>query len=347
MKLLILLLLPALAAMVQLFIRDVKAKGIVNASAYLLLMPISLALAGQAAKNSISYFSFFRIDGLSGYFLLVITLVAFMASLYSAGYIDEDVKEGTISGKTASLYYILFNLFTFTMMFTTIVDNMGLMWVSVEMTTLVSAFLVGMYNKESSVEAAWKYIIICSVGIGIALLGTILIYFTASTDGKVSSLNWSAIAAVAGNLNPMIVKSAFILILIGYGTKAGLAPMHTWLPDAHSQALAPISAMLSGVLLKTAIYAIIRYMIIANKCLGQAFPGNLLIAFGLLSVLLPAGFMLAQKDLKRLFAYSSIEHVGVICFGLGVGGWLGLFGALFHVFNHGVNKSLMFFSAAT
>jgi hydrogenase-4 component F len=282
---------------------------------------------------------------LSGYFILVIAVVSLLSSLYSIKYIADDIKENVLSDKTAVLYYILFNIFVLTMIFTTVVNNLGIMWVSIELTTLVSAFLVGIYNKEASVEAAWKYIIICSVGISLALLGIILLYYTVSTDGRISTLNWTDILAVSKSLNPEVVKIAFIFILIGYGTKAGLVPMHTWLPDAHSQALAPISAMLSGVLLKTSIYAIIRYMVIANKCLSTDFTGHLLIIFGLISVLIPAGFMLVQKDLKRLLAYSSIEHIGVICFGLGVGGPLGLFGALFHVFNHAINKSMMFFSA--
>jgi hydrogenase-4 component F len=321
--------------------------GVINSAGCFVLLAIAVVLADGLAKNTVSYYNFFYMDALSGYFILIIAVVAFVASLYSINYLRDDVSEGVISAKRAMVYYVLFDLFVFTMLFTTVVNNTGVMWVAIEMTTLVSALLVGLYNKESSIEAAWKYIIICSVGISLALLGTILMYYTAFVNGNIHSLNWTDINAVSNLLNPGIVKIAFVFILIGYGTKAGIAPMHTWLPDAHSQALAPISAMLSGVLLKTAVYAIIRYMIIVNHCTVDGFSGNLLIFFGVLSVLLPAGFILIQKDIKRLLAYSSIEHIGVILFGLGVGGWLGLYGALFHIFNHAINKSLMFFGAGS
>jgi hydrogenase-4 component F len=179
----------------------------------------------------------------------------------------------------------------------------------------------------------------------IALLGTILFYYTLSVHAGIKSLNWTDMVSAASRLDANVVKVAFLFILVGYGTKAGLAPMHSWLPDAHSQAPAPISALLSGVLLKTSIYAIMRFMVIANKSVGVLFAGKLLILFGILSLVVAAGLILVQKDLKRLLAYSSIEHIGIIAVGLGIGGPLGLFGALFHTFNHAVNKSLMFFGA--
>ncbi|MDD5596149.1 MAG: proton-conducting transporter membrane subunit, partial [Candidatus Omnitrophica bacterium] len=222
---------------------------------------------------------------------------------------------------------------------------LGMLWVAIEMTTLISAFLVGFYNTKQSVEAAWKYIIICSVGIIFALLGTILFSYAFSITGSIKSLNWSYMVSAAGRFDANIIKIAFIFILVGYGTKAGLAPMHTWLPDAHSQAVAPISALLSGVLLKTAIYAILRFAIIVNKTLGPAYVGNLMLLLGLISLVISCGFLLVQKDLKRLLAYSSIEHIGIISIGFSLGTPLGFFGALLHVFNHAVTKSLMFFSA--
>jgi hydrogenase-4 component F len=220
-----------------------------------------------------------------------------------------------------------------------------MLWVSIEMTTLVSAFLVGFYTTKKSVEAAWKYIIICSVGISLALLGTILLSWTVARQGGIASLNWSEIMGVAGRLDPSVVKLAFLFILVGYGTKAGLVPMHTWLPDAHSQALAPISALLSGVLLKTALYAMLRFAAILTRCAGSGYSDALFILFGLLSLGVSAGFILVQRDIKRLLAYHSIEHVGIIATGIGIGGALGTYGALFHVFNHAVTKSLLFFAA--
>ncbi len=324
----------------------IKALGVINAALHLALSAASVFLASYVLREGpVSGFDFFYIDALSAFFILTISVVNFAAALYSIGYIAKDAESGTIKEKKARAYYGLFNLFAFTMYFVTVVNNLGMLWVAIEMTTLVSAFLVGFYNSKKSIEAAWKYIIICSVGITLALLGTILFYYTASRDGGVTSLNWTEMAAVAGKLDPNVLKVAFLFILVGYGTKAGLAPMHTWLPDAHSQAPAPISALLSGVLLKTAIYAIIRFTSIINICIGTSYSDRLLVFFGLLSLGVSAAFVVVQKDIKRLFAYSSVEHIGVITFGLGMGGALGLFGALFHVFNHAVTKSLMFFSA--
>ena len=213
------------------------------------------------------------------------------------------------------------------------------------MTTLVSAFLVGFYNTKESVEAAWKYIIICSMGIVFALLGTILFAYAYSLSGCAKSLNWSDMVSCAGKMDKNILKIAFIFILVGYGTKAGLAPMHTWLPDAHSQAVAPISALLSGVLLKTAIYAILRFGIIIIKGVGFAYFAHLMILLGVISLIVSSGFILVQKDLKRLLAYSSIEHIGIISIGFGLGTPLACAGALLHVFNHAVTKSFMFFGA--
>ncbi|MFA5339042.1 MAG: hydrogenase 4 subunit F [Candidatus Omnitrophota bacterium] len=324
----------------------IKALGVINAVLHLAISAASVFLASYVLKEGpVSGFDFFYIDALSAFFILTISVVNLAAALYSIGYMEKDVEAGTIKERKAGAYYGLFNLFAFTMYFVTVVNNLGMLWVAIEMTTLVSAFLVGFYNNKRSIEAAWKYIIICSVGITLALLGTILFYYTASRDGGISSLNWTDMMDAAGKLDPKVLKVAFLFILVGYGTKAGLAPMHTWLPDAHSQAPAPISALLSGVLLKTAIYAIIRFTSIINICIGTSYSDGLLIFFGLLSLGVSAAFVIVQKDIKRLFAYSSVEHIGVITFGLGMGGALGLFGALFHVFNHAVTKSLMFFSA--
>ncbi|MBI3990690.1 MAG: hydrogenase 4 subunit F, partial [Candidatus Omnitrophica bacterium] len=219
------------------------------------------------------------------------------------------------------------------------------LWVAIEMTTLISAFLVGFYNTKNSVEAAWKYIIICSVGIIFALLGTILFSYAFSASDGIKSLNWHDMAASAGKLDKNILKIAFIFILVGYGTKAGIAPMHTWLPDAHSQAVAPVSALLSGVLLKTAVYAILRFGIIVINGVGFQYFSNLMILLGLISLFVSSSFILVQKDLKRLLAYSSIEHIGIISIGFGLGGPLGFIGAFLHIFNHAVTKSLMFFGA--
>jgi len=294
----------------------IRALGWITTIIYLIIIPL--------------LFFFGSLDALSLYFALVILVVALAAALYSNEYIAADFESGLISKPKALAYYLLFNLFIVSMLVVVVVDNLGVMWAAIEMTTLISAFLVGFYNNKGAVEAAWKYIIICSAGIILALIGTIL--FSYALLGT---------AQVDANL----IKVAFIFILVGYGTKAGLAPMHTWLPDAHSQAVSPASALLSGVLLKTSIYAIIRYSILVNSFLGPDFTGRLLMLFGLFSLAVAAGFILVQKDIKRLLAYSSIEHIGIIALGLGLGTPLSIYGALFHVFNHAAAKSLLFFGA--
>lgn len=345
MDLLFILIIPVILAVVLPVIKDIKKAGIINSAGYGIVLVFAFRFILVLMKGSFSFSNFFYADILSGYFVLLVAIVSFASALYSISYISDDFTEGIISKKESKLYYILFNLFVFTMLFTAVVNNLGIVWVAIEMTTLTSAFLVGFYNKEKSIEAAWKYIIICSVGISFAFLGTILFYYTVSAQAGVRSLNWTDMVSVASNLDPKVLKIAFIFILVGYGTKAGIAPLHTWLPDAHSQALTPISALLSGVLLKMSLYVMIRFMIIINKSISAGFSQNLFIFFGILSLLVSVGFILVQKDIKRLLAYSSIEHIGIILVGLGIGGRTGLYAVLLHMLNHAVTKALMFFGA--
>lgn len=329
------------------FLRNIKILGIVNAFGYVGILFSSVLLLRKIvlAKEITFYLSCFYIDSLSAFFIFVISVVALAAAFYSISYIKKDVEAGVISERKAGFYYGLFNLFCFSMFFVPAVNNLGMLWVAIEMTTLISAFLVGFYNSKKSVEAAWKYIIICSMGIIFALLGTILFSYAFSLSAGIKSLNWTDMVAAAGKMDKNILKIAFIFIIVGYGTKAGIAPMHTWLPDAHSQAVSPISALLSGVLLKTAIYAILRFGIIVIRGAGFSYFSNLMILFGVISLAISCGFILVQKDLKRLLAYSSIEHIGIICIGFALGAPLALAGALLHVFNHAVTKSLMFLGA--
>ncbi len=326
-------------------VNNSKVLGRLNALAYFAILLSTFGLSINF-KEPLSFFNFFYVDALSILFLFTISVVAFAAALFSIDYISKDVLSGAISEKKAKTYYLLFNLFSLSMFFVPVANNLGMVWIGIELTTLASAFLVGFYNKKASLEAAWKYIIICSVGIILALFGTIIFYYTASTHAGIRSLNWTEIVSSAKSLNVNIVKVAFLFILVGYGTKAGIAPMHTWLPDAHSQAISPVSAMLSGVLLKTAIYAILRFYVITNICVGAQFSSKLFILFGLISLGIACGFLLVQKHIKRFLAYSSIEHIGVIILGFGLGSGFALYGAFLHIFNHAVTKSLMFFGAA-
>jgi len=291
--------------------------------------------------------NWFYLDALSGLMILLICILSFVASIYASGYMVNEVEERLENLWKLKGFYGLLNLFLLTMLIVVTTNSLGLLWIGIEATTLVSAFLVGYYNKQSTVEAAWKYIILCTVGIVFALIGIILTYTAVTQAGgeKALGLNWDYLVTIAHRLNPNLMKTAFIFILVGYGTKAGLAPMHTWLPDAHSEAPTPVSALLSGVLLKCALYGILRFTILTNLTAAKDVPQTMFIVFGVLSLIIAAGFILVQRNIKRLLAYSSLEHMGIIFLGLGFGTPLAVFGALFHIINHGLTKALMFFSA--
>lgn len=287
------------------------------------------------------------IDALGSFNILLIALVGFAAAVYSISYMRYEVAEGVTSRRQLGVYYFFYHLFIFTMLVVSSVDNLGLLWVGIELTTLVSAMLVAFYGTQHALEAAWKYLIMGVVGIAFALLGIMFVYLSGLHtigDAPVSALQWTELIAVADRLNPQWVEIGFIFILVGFGTKSGLAPMHFWLPDAHSQAPAPVSAVLSGVLLNTALYGMFRVFAIANVTLDGA-AGNYLIAFGLVSISVTVPFIMVQHDLKRMLAFSSVEHMGIITLAVGLGGPLGLYGALLHMFNHSMTKSLLFMAA--
>ena len=290
----------------------------------------------------------FLLDPLSGVFLLIVGLLGLMAALYSLPYMQRELAEGHVSARMIPRYYALFQFFVLTMIFTLVVENLGLLWVAVEATTLVSALLVAFYLNRSSLEAAWKYVMVCSVGIAMALLGIILLYYAQAQAGYADGqpLSWLELRAQMPRFNPALVKLAVIFIIIGYGTKAGLAPMHTWLPDAHSQAPTPVSGLLSGALLSCAMYAIARNLAVVNLApdAGRT-AGQLLTGFGLFSIGIAVPFLILQHDIKRLLAYSSVENMGLIALGFGTGSPLGLYGALLHLLNHAIGKSALFFVA--
>ncbi len=285
-------------------------------------------------------------DALSALVVGVILVVGGAAALYSIGYLRRDVASGEVPSDRLGWYYAGLHGFIGTMLVTCTVDNLGLLWVGIEATTVVSALLVGFYGTPTALEAAWKYLVVCTIGIIFALFGILLLYAAAvHAQGEGASLDWTALMAAAGRFDPALVKVAFVFLQIGFGTKAGLAPMHTWLPDAHSQAPSPVSAVLSGVLLNCALYAIMRGYGVAVGTLGTAFPSQLLLGFGLLSVAIAIPFIVIQRDVKRLLAYSSVEHVGLIAVALGLGGPLGFYAGLLHLVNHALTKALLFFTA--
>jgi len=341
-----LLIIPIITAIVCYLIKHKRLTEIVSTAGAVAMTGICVYLAYVVFTSGPISDSLWYVDALSAYMLVIISTIGLAAAVYSIGYLSHEYDEKKIDLNRIRYYYLFFHVFIFTMLLVCITPNLGIMWIAIEATTLASAFLVGFYNKDTSVEAAWKYIIICSVGITLALLGTILIYASSvSALGESGdALSWPTLVEHAKNLDPTLLKIAFILVIVGYGTKVGLAPMHTWLPDAHSEAPTPISGLLSGVLLNCAMYGILRYHIITTNALGPGFSGTLLIVFGLLSLAAAAAFIIIQKDYKRMLAYSSIEHMGIIAIGFGLGG-VGIFGALLHILNHAVTKSLMFFGA--
>jgi hydrogenase-4 component F len=289
---------------------------------------------------------YLRADGLSSFFLMNIAFIFGLVLVYASGYLRH-IPEGRFS--SPRWFYALVFLFLFTMVSVCLSANLGLLWIMMEGTTLASALLVGFYNTEGAVEAGWKYLIVCTVGIAFALFGTIVLYLAAVQAGMnpAAALDWVSLmdAVPRMGFDPHLVKLAFVFVIVGYGTKIGFVPMHSWLPDAHAEAPTPISALLSAVLLNCAMYAVMRYEVIVSRATGPAFPHTLLLIFGLLSMVVAGLLILVQRNLKRLLAYSSVEHMGIIAIGLGLGGPLGLFGALLHTFNHSVAKSLLFFSA--
>lgn len=298
------------------------------------------------------------LDALGAIFLLVLAVLGFVTGLYSHGYMKLEVDHGEVSVKTLCHYFGFFHLFIFTILTVITTNNLILMWAGIEATTLASVFLVGIYGQKSSLEAAWKYIIICTVGVAFGLYGTVLVFSNASTVMAAQGLDtgnaifWTGVMAHAQGLDHTLMYIAFAFVLVGFGTKAGLFPMHAWLPDAHSEAPSPVSALLSAVLLKCAMLVILRYYIIINRSMESTAPQTMLLVFGLISIIVAALFMVAQHshksryanghDMKRLLAYHSVEHMGIIALGIGFGGPLGVFAGLMHVINHSLAKGLVF-----
>jgi hydrogenase-4 component F len=275
-------------------------------------------------------------------------LVGFTTAMFSRPYMRVELDQGRISAGRLRLYHSMYQLFIATMLIALTTNNLGLLWVAMEAATLSTVLLVTLYRTPASLEAGWKYFILCGVGIAQALFGTILLYIAAEkvlgAEG-VSALLWTHLNAVKAQLEPRVLSLAFVFLLVGYGTKVGLAPLHNWLPDAHAEGPTPISAVLSGLLLNVAIYAVVRCKILVEGSLHSPLPSRMLMGFGLLSVVFAAFLLWRQRDIKRLFAYSSIEHMGIIAFAFGMGGPIANFAALLHMTVHSLTKSAIFFAA--
>ena len=345
----LLLVVPAAAGLACLPVRSRRAMAAMGVLAFGLTLAFGVELLRRVALDGevTEWGGFLRADALSAWMVVLISAVSLATSLYAGRYFQRDLAAGTVTQGRMREFFVLTPLFGAGMFLAVLANSLGVMWAAVEATALSSVLLVALYNRRTSLEGAWKYVMLGSLGLALALLGTVFIYAAACKDSPrpLPSFNWSHLMTVAPQLDPRLVRLAFVLALIGYGTKAGLAPMHTWLPDAHSEAPSPTSAMLSGVSLKIALYALLRFHILATACLGTPFSSQLLLGFGLLSMFLAAPFILVQENLKRMLAYSSLEHVGLICVGIGLGTPITIFGALLHMGYHALTKPVLFFAA--
>ena len=288
----------------------------------------------------------FVVDAFNVFLVALTAFVGFSTSLFSRPYMRIEQHHGKLSVNMLRLYYSMYQLFSFTMLLALLTNNMGILWVAMEAATLTTVLLVSLYRTPASIEAAWKYFILCGVGLAQALFGTILLYFAAEKilGAGGNALLWTHLNAVKSQLEPTVLSLAFVFLLVGYGTKVGLAPLHNWLPDAHAEGPTPVSAVLSGLLLNVALYAVVRSKVLVDGAIGTHFAGNFMMGFGLLSVVMAAFFLSRQKDVKRMFAYSSIEHMGLMTFAFGMGGPVATFAGMLHMTVHSLTKSAIFFA---
>jgi hydrogenase-4 component F len=335
---------PAIAIVLILLIRHPRVAEALNLLASAISLASIFAIVVLRSDGRITFWSdYVIIDGLGTWTILCAAIVYFLASIYAVGYMRMLGEENRLHR-----FYAMFAGFGLSTIVGPMMNNAGLYWIAIELTTLISTFLVAFEREAASIEAAWKYIIVVSAGISLALLGTVLFYWSGTfVLGPTYDMTWNTLQQAAPKLNPSLVSLSFLLVLIGYGTKVGLAPMHTWLPDAHSEGPAPVSALLSGALLNTAMVGIVRYLVVADAAGISRLARGTLLGLGAFSLFIAALFIVRQKGIKRLMAYSSVEHMGVIALGFGFGGPLGIAGALYHMLNHSLNKSAMFFGAGS
>ncbi len=336
------LLIPLTTAALLAVIRNYRLSASVNVIASLLAFLSAIGLLISRPADS----QYLLIDDLNIVFILLSTFVGFTTSVFSASYIAHELETGRLTPRYLRFYHAMFQLMMLGMNLALLANNIGLMWVAVELATLSTVVMVGIYRTHEAIEAAWKYFILGGVGIALALFGTILVYLAARpvVGASIDAMVWTSLLSHARAFDPALLNIAFIFLLLGYGTKVGLVPMHAWLPDAHAEGPTPISAVLSGLLLNVALYALLRFKLLLAANPGAIAPGPLMIGLGLLSLIF-AGFMLyRRRDIKRMFAYSSIEHMGIIVFAFGMAGPLGNFAGLLQMTMHSLTKSAIFFS---
>ena len=326
--------------------RKVEAVSLAGAFLSAVFALLAVATFIQSPVGFRDFYGLLYMDAVSGFFTTLTAVVSFLIFLYSIGYIRHEVKEKTVGADQIGMYYGLFSLFLAAMLASTLATHPVVMWAAIEATTLASVFLISFYQTSSSIEAAWKFFIINSVGILLALAGILFLMFALLPSGSASGGEWDSLMAVHAGANLLFLKIAFAFILVGFGTKVGLVPLHVWLPDAHSQAPTPVSAILSGLLLNVAFYGIVRsYQVVAPYDSMAQFASGLLIGFGLLSLAIGSLRIFFQHNLKRMLAYSSVENMGIVALAFGFGGPVGIAAALFHMVSHSLAKPLAFFAS--
>ena len=339
---------PLTGTLLLAVIAPLRVAGWVNIAVSAVTFAAALALARNVAETGGVAGMSFRVDDFNVYLLVLTAFVGLTTGIFSRPYMRYVCSSGLTTDRGMRLYHAMFQLFMFTMMLALATDNLGVLWVAVEGATLATVLLVSLYRTPEAIEAAWKYFILCGVGIALALFGTVLLYFAAQhvVADPAEGLTWSVLYAVSPQLQPSIMGLAFVFLLVGYGTKVGLVPMHQWLPDAHSEGPTPMSAVLSGLLLNVALYAVVRMKMLVDGSLADTdspyLAGYLLMGFGMVSFLVAGLFLHRQRDIKRMFSYSSIEHMGLMTFAFGLGGPLATFGALLHMLVHSLTKSAIF-----
>jgi hydrogenase-4 component F len=336
------LLVPATAAVVLVLLPSYRLGAAVNVSAALVTFGAAIALLEQRPPPG----QFLLVDDLNLFLIVLNTFVGFTTSVFSASYIAHELETGRLTPGYLRFYHAMYQTLMFAMNLALLANNIGVMWVAIELATLTTVLMVGIYRTHEALEAAWKYFILGSVGIALALFGTILVYLAARpvVGQGADAMAWTTLIAYARSFDPGLLNLAFVFLLLGYGTKVGLAPLHAWLPDAHAEGPTPISAVLSGLLLNVALYAVLRFKILLTANQAALAPGSLMIALGLASLVFAALMLYRRRDIKRMFAYSSIEHMGIITFAFGMGGPLASFGGLLHMAMHSLTKSAIFFA---
>jgi len=336
------LLIPAVAAVLLAALPGYRLTARINVLAAFLSFATAVSLFVVEPQSG----PYLLVDDLNKVFIVLTTLIGFTTAMFSASYIGHEMEIGRLTPTSVRFYHAMYQTLMFSLSLALVANNIGLMWVAIEIATLTTVLMVGIYRTHEALEAAWKYFILGSVGIALALFGTILVYMAARPviGEGINAMVWSVLVTKAAKFDPALLNVAFVFLLLGYGTKVGLAPLHAWLPDAHAEGPTPISAVLSGLLLNVALYALLRFKMLLALNPAAIAPGPLMVTMGLISCVFAAFMLYRRRDIKRMFAYSSIEHMGIIVFAFGMGGTLANFAGLLHMTMHSLTKSAIFYA---